>query len=142
MAVAAPPDSVDQALVLITEWNEFRALSPTQPASTMLGRIVVDLRNVYDPLAMSQAGLGSALTAGSESPQRWALDSLTLASLKIPVVDVCQICGPSCEEQRPISDTYGIWLRLRLVSSPLDRRWYGWAFTRGREHRRRRALMI
>jgi UDPglucose 6-dehydrogenase len=45
------------ALVLITEWNEFRALSPAQLVSAMRGRVVVDLRNVYDPQAMSQAGL-------------------------------------------------------------------------------------
>jgi UDPglucose 6-dehydrogenase len=44
------------ALVLITEWNEFRALSPPQLATAMHGRIVVDLRNVYDPDAMCQAG--------------------------------------------------------------------------------------
>jgi UDPglucose 6-dehydrogenase len=44
------------ALVLITEWNEFRALSPAQLAAVMRGRIVVDLRNVYEPVAMRQAG--------------------------------------------------------------------------------------
>ena len=44
------------ALVLITEWNEFRALSPAQLAGAMHGRIAIDLRNVYDPEAMSQAG--------------------------------------------------------------------------------------
>jgi UDPglucose 6-dehydrogenase len=44
------------ALVLITEWNEFRALSPAQLSRVMRGRIVVDLRNVYDPVAMRQAG--------------------------------------------------------------------------------------
>jgi UDPglucose 6-dehydrogenase len=44
------------ALVLITEWNEFRALSPAQLAGVMRGRIVVDLRNVYEPVAMRQAG--------------------------------------------------------------------------------------
>jgi UDPglucose 6-dehydrogenase len=54
-------DAVDaatgaDALVLITEWNEFRALSPAQLAGAMHGRIVVDLRNVYDPIAMRQAG--------------------------------------------------------------------------------------
>jgi UDPglucose 6-dehydrogenase len=42
--------------VLITEWNEFRALSPAQLAGVMRGRIVVDLRNVYEPVAMRQAG--------------------------------------------------------------------------------------
>ena len=44
------------ALVLITEWNEFRALSPTRLRETMRGRVLVDLRNVYDPVAMRQAG--------------------------------------------------------------------------------------
>jgi UDPglucose 6-dehydrogenase len=45
------------ALVLITEWNEFRALAPTRLRDAMRGRIIVDLRNVYDPVAMRQAGL-------------------------------------------------------------------------------------
>jgi UDPglucose 6-dehydrogenase len=44
------------ALVLITEWNEFRALSPVRLRHTMRGRVLVDLRNVYDPVAMRQAG--------------------------------------------------------------------------------------
>jgi UDPglucose 6-dehydrogenase len=44
------------ALVLITEWNEFRALAPERLAAVMRGRAVVDLRNVYDPAAMRQAG--------------------------------------------------------------------------------------
>ncbi|HTB44848.1 MAG TPA: UDP-glucose/GDP-mannose dehydrogenase family protein [Acetobacteraceae bacterium] len=44
------------ALVVITEWNEFRALSPVKLRDTMRGRVLVDLRNVYDPIAMRQAG--------------------------------------------------------------------------------------
>jgi UDPglucose 6-dehydrogenase len=44
------------ALVLITEWNEFRALSPTRLRETMRGSVIVDLRNVYDPVAMRAAG--------------------------------------------------------------------------------------
>ncbi len=44
------------ALVLITEWNEFRALNPARLRATMRGRVLVDLRNVYDPVAMRQAG--------------------------------------------------------------------------------------
>jgi UDPglucose 6-dehydrogenase len=42
--------------VLITEWNEFRALAPTRLADTMRGRVMIDLRNVYDPVAMREAG--------------------------------------------------------------------------------------
>ena len=44
------------ALVVITEWNEFRALSPARLREAMRGRVLVDLRNVYDPVAMRQAG--------------------------------------------------------------------------------------
>ncbi len=44
------------ATVLITEWNEFRALSPTRLREAMRGQILVDLRNAWDPVAMRQAG--------------------------------------------------------------------------------------
>jgi UDPglucose 6-dehydrogenase len=45
------------ALVLVTEWNEFRALAPARLLQSMRGRVVVDLRNVFDPQAMRAAGL-------------------------------------------------------------------------------------
>ena len=45
------------ATVLVTEWNQFRALSPARLAAAMRGRVLVDLRNIYDPTAMRQAGL-------------------------------------------------------------------------------------
>jgi UDPglucose 6-dehydrogenase len=44
------------ALILITEWNEFRAISPARLRETMRGNVLVDLRNVYDPVAMQQVG--------------------------------------------------------------------------------------
>lgn len=44
------------ALVLLTEWNEFRALSPERLKKAMRGDVVLDLRNVWDPAAMRQAG--------------------------------------------------------------------------------------
>jgi len=44
------------ALVLVTEWNEFRSLGPARLAPLMRARIVVDLRNVFDPEAMRDAG--------------------------------------------------------------------------------------
>jgi UDPglucose 6-dehydrogenase len=43
-------------LLVITEWNEFRALSPTRLRNAMCGQVLIDLRNVYDPIAMRQAG--------------------------------------------------------------------------------------
>ena len=43
--------------VFITEWNEFRALTPDQFLRSMTGTTLVDLRNIYDPSAMRDAGL-------------------------------------------------------------------------------------
>lgn len=44
------------ALVVVTEWNEFRALSPERLKAAMRGRVVVDLRNIYEPAAFAGAG--------------------------------------------------------------------------------------
>ncbi len=44
-------------LVLVTEWNEFRALAPERLRAAMRGTLVMDLRNVFDPAAMRDAGL-------------------------------------------------------------------------------------
>lgn len=44
------------ALVVITEWNVFRAIPPARLAGMMKGRVVVDLRNIFDPAAMREAG--------------------------------------------------------------------------------------
>jgi UDPglucose 6-dehydrogenase len=49
--------SAADAAVLVTEWNEFRSLSPEAFLETMRGRTVIDLRNVYEPAGMAQAGL-------------------------------------------------------------------------------------
>ena len=45
------------ALVVLTEWNIFRAMSPTAIKKVMAGKIVVDLRNIFDPQAMKEAGM-------------------------------------------------------------------------------------
>ncbi len=44
------------ALVIVTEWNEFRNLPVKRLTSAMRGRVMVDLRNVRDPAAMREAG--------------------------------------------------------------------------------------
>ena len=51
----AAAEGVD-ALVVLTEWNEFRALPPDRLKAAMKGDIVLDLRNVWDPAAMRAAG--------------------------------------------------------------------------------------
>jgi UDPglucose 6-dehydrogenase len=43
-------------LVLLTEWNEFRALDLDQLGMALKARIMIDLRNVYDPKEMRAAG--------------------------------------------------------------------------------------
>ena len=43
--------------VIITEWNEFRAISASKFLDLMNGNVVVDLRNIYSPDEMRGAGL-------------------------------------------------------------------------------------
>jgi UDPglucose 6-dehydrogenase len=44
------------ALVILTEWNEFRLLD-LERSKTLLARpLMIDLRNIYDPVAMAAAG--------------------------------------------------------------------------------------
>ena len=45
------------AVVIVTEWDEFRALDLAQLAASMRGKALVDLRNVYDRLEAERAGL-------------------------------------------------------------------------------------
>jgi UDPglucose 6-dehydrogenase len=44
------------ALVVVTEWNAFRALDLKRVKSLLSNPILVDLRNIYDPREMAQAG--------------------------------------------------------------------------------------
>ena len=44
------------ALVLMTEWNQFRMLDLDRVRSLLREPVVVDLRNVYDPVTMRSAG--------------------------------------------------------------------------------------
>ena len=44
------------ALVIVTEWNEFRALDLARVKTLLKQPVVVDLRNVYDPKDMAEAG--------------------------------------------------------------------------------------
>ena len=52
-AVATNADAV----VLVTEWDQFRALDLRRMAGTMRSRHLVDMRNVYDPADVERAGL-------------------------------------------------------------------------------------
>jgi UDPglucose 6-dehydrogenase len=45
------------ALVIVTEWDEFRALDLDKMAELLRGKVLVDLRNVYDRDEAEEAGL-------------------------------------------------------------------------------------
>ena len=45
------------AVVLVTEWDVFRALDPRKLAIAMRGKLLIDLRNVYNPAEVERAGL-------------------------------------------------------------------------------------
>ncbi len=44
------------AIVLMTEWNQYRGLDLAKTKSLMKGKVFVDLRNVYEPELMAQHG--------------------------------------------------------------------------------------
>ena len=44
------------ALTIVTEWNEFRALDLGRVKSLMTAPVMVDLRNIYNPAEMAAAG--------------------------------------------------------------------------------------
>jgi UDPglucose 6-dehydrogenase len=43
-------------VVILTEWNEFRALDLARVKSLLMRPLMVDLRNIYRPAAMAEAG--------------------------------------------------------------------------------------
>ena len=43
-------------LVILTEWNEFRALDLARVKQLLGSPLIVDLRNIYEPDAMAAAG--------------------------------------------------------------------------------------
>src|SRR6516162_5391095 len=58
------------ALVLLTEWNEFRALDLARVARLLKRPLVVDLRNIYRPAEMEAAGLSYVSVGRPVRPAR------------------------------------------------------------------------
>lgn len=56
------------ALVIITEWNEFRALDLKKIASAMRGNAIIDLRNIYKPAEMQAHGFHYVSVGRAEVP--------------------------------------------------------------------------
>ena len=44
------------ALAVLTEWNEFRALNMSKVKAALSAPIVIDLRNIWSPEEMAAAG--------------------------------------------------------------------------------------
>ena len=44
------------AIVLVTEWNQYRGLNLDKMRSLMSGNVFIDLRNVYEPDLMKKHG--------------------------------------------------------------------------------------
>ena len=59
MFAASAEEAADgaDAVVVVTEWDEFRALDLEELARRMRGRTLVDLRNIYDKSEAEEAGL-------------------------------------------------------------------------------------
>ena len=51
-------DCIDNsdALVILTEWNEFRSLTPERLKKRMKGNILIDLRNALNPDSFRESG--------------------------------------------------------------------------------------
>lgn len=54
------------AVVILTEWNEFRALDLKRMAKRMATPVMADLRNIYTPKDVKQAGFTAYVSIGRE----------------------------------------------------------------------------
>ncbi|EEB83240.1 UDP-glucose dehydrogenase family protein [Roseobacter sp. GAI101] len=54
------------AVVLMTEWNEFRALDLERMAKRMTSPVMADLRNIYNPKDAERAGFTAYVSIGRE----------------------------------------------------------------------------
>ncbi len=55
------------AVVVLTEWNQFRSLDFDRVKRLLRSPVVVDLRNVYDPLQMREAGFAYSCVGRPDS---------------------------------------------------------------------------
>ena len=61
-------------LVIVTEWNEFRALDLARVKAALVSPNVVDLRNIYKPEEMAAAGFSyHSIGRAAAEPRRAAM---------------------------------------------------------------------
>ena len=67
--VENPYDAAEgaDALVMLTEWNEFRALDLGRMSEIMAKPRLADLRNVYSPTAVREAGFVAYTSIGRDA---------------------------------------------------------------------------
>jgi UDPglucose 6-dehydrogenase len=81
-AIEAARDA--DVVVILTEWNEFRALDLDELRNAMRGNVLLDLRNVYQPDAVAAAGLvyhgigRGAVKSTTKSETSTALDTSSI----------------------------------------------------------------
>jgi UDPglucose 6-dehydrogenase len=68
------------ALVVVTEWNQFRSLDLAKISSVMREKNIVDLRNIYEPEAVREAGFGYVAMGRASEKQ---IDSRQMLANKI-----------------------------------------------------------
>jgi UDPglucose 6-dehydrogenase len=56
------------AMVILTEWDQFRALDLDRIKSLMRSPVVVDLRNIYKPPAMGEKGFAYVSVGRNDIP--------------------------------------------------------------------------
>jgi UDPglucose 6-dehydrogenase len=72
------------ALVLVTEWNEFRSLDLARVKSLLTQPLVIDLRNVYAPDEMRTAGF--VYHSIGRPPKGTAAESAAVAPVGLRVI--------------------------------------------------------
>jgi UDPglucose 6-dehydrogenase len=63
------------ALVIVTEWEEFRALDLVRLRDVMASPVVVDLRNIYQPEDLTRHGFAYACVGRSSAKRGVGTDS-------------------------------------------------------------------
>ena len=59
------------ALIILTEWNEFRALDLKRVRQLLAAPVMIDLRNVYDPETMAREGFSyTCVGRGTRPPEK------------------------------------------------------------------------
>jgi UDPglucose 6-dehydrogenase len=56
------------AVIILTEWNEFRALDLDRVKAALRTPLVVDLRNIYEPVEMAELGFRYFCIGRGEAP--------------------------------------------------------------------------